>query len=436
MQVLLNNGSIKNRTIFCHDNLEILRGIDSDCVDLIYLDPPFNKKKVFTSPIGKNAVGASFSDIFREEDVKDEWLQDIKEEHYFIHNLLSTVKVIEGRASYNFCYLAYMAIRLIECQRVLKPTGSIYLHCDPTMSHYLKLLLDCIFGEANFRNEIIWHYRRWTAGNKNFQRMHDIIFRYSKSDNFVFNVQYEPYGDWIKKDYNYTDKDGRRWRWHTVKGKRYKVYLEDPDKGVKLNDVWQIPYLGSTAKERTGYPTQKPLALLERIITASCVEGGVVLDPFCGCATTCVAAEKLDRRWVGVDVSIKAYELVETRMEKEVVRKGEFKSLQKEVYFETSPPVRTGADTRVQKYVYIISNPQYENYFKVGIASDPKRRLNSYQTSDPKRGYVLEYSFETPNFREIESYIHNDIYKSPHEWVFETDMQNIIRHIEGFNNGE
>ena len=153
---MLNNDSIKNRTIFCHDNLEILRGIDSDCVDLIYLDPPFNKKKVFTAPIGSNAEGASFSDIFREEDVKDDWLQDIKEDHYFIHNLLSTVKVIEGRASYNFCYLAYMAIRLIECQRVLKPTGSIYLHCDPTMSHYLKLIIGLHLwrGELQKRNHL------------------------------------------------------------------------------------------------------------------------------------------------------------------------------------------------------------------------------------------------------------------------------------------
>ena len=428
---MLNNDSIKNRTIFCHDNLEILRGIDSDCVDLIYLDPPFNKKKIFTAPIGSNAEGASFSDIFRQEDVKEDWLQDIKEDYYAVHDLLIAVQTIEGRTSYNFCYLAYMAIRLIECQRVLNNTGSLYLHCDPTMSHYLKLLLDCIFGEANFRNEIIWHYRRWTAGNKNFQRMHDIIFRYSKSDNFVFNVQYEPYGDWIKKDYNYTDKDGRRWRWHTVKGKRYKVYLEDPDRGVKLNDVWQIPYLGSTAKERIGYPTQKPLALLERIIAASSPEGGIVLDPFCGCATTCVAAEKKGRSWVGVDVSIKAYELVQERMKKEVERKDEL--FKEEVHFQTSPPVRTdmGVDTRVQKYVYIISNKEWKNEWKVGIASNPKSRLNSYQTSDPNRGYVLEYAHLTPNFREIEKYILGK-YENRHEWVREPDMQKIINDIENY----
>ncbi len=144
-----------------------------------------------------------------------------------------------------------------------------------------------------------------------------MILRYAKSKEFKFNVQYEPYGDWVKKDYRYVDEDtGKRWRWHTVKGKRYKVYLEDEERGVKLNDVWIIPYLGSTAKERVGYPTQKPLALLERIIAASSNEGDVVLDPFAGCATACVAAERLGRHWIGIDLSSKAVELVNTRLAK------------------------------------------------------------------------------------------------------------------------
>ncbi len=142
--------NVKNRTIFCKDNLDVLVGINSKSIDLIYLDPPFNKKKLFTAPIGTSAEGASFSDIFKEEDVKDGWLNTIKEDHYNIHHLLESVKVIEGKGSYNFCYLAYMAIRLVECHRVLADTGSIYLHCDQTMSHYLKLLMDCIFDEKQF----------------------------------------------------------------------------------------------------------------------------------------------------------------------------------------------------------------------------------------------------------------------------------------------
>ena len=201
--------------------------------------------------------------------------------------------------------------------RVLREDGSLYLHCDPTASHYIKAMLDAVFGKKNFRNEIVWHYRRWTAGNKNFQKMHDILLRYAKSENFVFNLQYEPYGEWIKSDYRYVDEEtGKRWRWHTVKGRRYKVYLEDEDRGVKLNDVWQIPYLGSTAKERTGYPTQKPLALLERIIAASSNPGDVVFDPFCGCATTLIAAESLKRNWIGSDIWDQASEQVLVRLYK------------------------------------------------------------------------------------------------------------------------
>ncbi len=425
---MLNNDSIKNRTIFCHDNLEILRGIDSDCVDLIYLDPPFNKKKTFTAPIGSNAEGASFSDIFREEDVKDEWLLDIKEDHYFIHDLLSTVKTIEGRASYNFCYLAYMAIRLLECHRILKETGSLYLHCDPTMSHYLKLLMDCIFGEINFRNEIIWCYHGpGSPKMRQFNRKSDSIFWYSKSKVWTFN------GDDVRVPFKDPNQSLRRAMATdgTFSDEEVKEYRE---KGKIPENWWEIRIAARSKTEYTGYPTQKPRALLERIIKASSNAGDVVLDPFCGCATTCVAAERLGRSWVGVDVSIKAFELIKERMDKEVERKGELGLEDKEVDFQTSPPARTdlGADTRVQKYVYIISNTQYKNEWKVGIASNPKSRLNSYQTSDPNRAYVLEYSYLTPNFREIEKYIH-DHYENRHEWVREPDMQKIIRDIEGFN---
>ena len=419
---MLNNGAIKNRTLFAHDNLEILRGMDSDCVDLIYLDPPFNKKKIFTAPTGSDAEGASFSDIFREEDVKEDWLLDIKEDHFAIHNLLSSVRVIEGRGSYNFCYLAYMAIRLMECQRILKPTGSIYLHCDPTMSHHLKLLLDCIFGEKNFLNEVIWAYRSGGVSKKWFGRKHDILLFYAKKiGKHYFNVSKERSYNRDNKPYcfkgvtEYEDDEGK---WYTL---------------ASLRDIWDISMLGRTKKERVGYPTQKPLELLERVITASCPEGGIVLDPFCGCATTCVAAERLGRRWVGVDVSKKAFDLVQERMKKEVEWEG---SLFAEdlVDFQTSPPARTdmGVDTRVKKYVYIISNTQYKGEFKVGIALDAKARLNSYQTSDPNRGYVLEYAYLTPHFRAIEAYIH-ERYENRHEWVREPDMQKIVKDIEGFS---
>ena len=149
--------NIKNRTIFCKDNLDVLQGINSESVDLIYLDPPFNKKKTFTAPIGSSAESASFKDYFREEDIKDEWVETIKEDHVELHNFLSGVKSVSDSKHYlyNYCYLCYMAIRLIEMRRVLKDTGSIYFHCDPTMSHYIKIMMDTIFGEDNFGNYIL-----------------------------------------------------------------------------------------------------------------------------------------------------------------------------------------------------------------------------------------------------------------------------------------
>ena len=416
--------NIKNRTVFCRDNIDILQGINSNSIDLIYLDPPFNKKKTFTASIGSSAEGASFSDIFREEDVKDEWLQTIQEDMADIDHLLTSVKHIEGRTSYNFCYLAYMAIRLIECQRILKDTGSLYLHCDPTMSHYLKLLLDCIFGEKNFQNEIIWSYRTGGSTDSKFSKKHDIILFYSKTDDYHFN---------IIKEKAYTKSKSRKAG--TVNyGAGTAEFYEDDDgvyNMVNMRDVWDVPYINSQAKERTGYPTQKPIALLERIISASSNVGDIVLDPFCGCATTCVVAEKLQRQWVGIDVSQKAYDLVRIRLANEVEWEG---SLFQEnlVTFTTTAPHCTdsGQDDRDKKYVYIISHPNYPSEYKVGIAKNVTHRLNSYQTSDPNRDYKEEYRFLTPHFRAIESYIHQK-YDNKHEWV-QGSLADIKADIEAY----
>ena len=176
----MNKCNVENRTIFLHDNLEVLQNINTECIDLIYLDPPFNKNKTFAAPIGSSAEGAEFKDIFREEDLKVEWLQTISEDQPELHNYLNGIKGVGKR--YNFAYLAYMAIRLIECQRILKKTGSIYLHCDPTMSHYLKTTMDCIFGEDQFRNEIVWRIG-WVSGFKTQRRgwirNHDTLLYYA-----------------------------------------------------------------------------------------------------------------------------------------------------------------------------------------------------------------------------------------------------------------
>ena len=218
-------------------------------------------------------------------------------------------------------YLSMMAPRLIELKRVLKPTGSIYLHCDPTASHYLKQLLDAVFGVNQFMNEIIWSYGpKATQRSISFQRKHDIIFFYTKHNgNHIFNSPLQEYGQGslAERHTRYKNQDEKgRYRWTTrrnSKGDKYraKVYLNE---GVVMTDVWNIPIINATAKERLGYPTQKPEALLECIINASSLEGDIVLDPFCGCGTTIVVAQKLNRRWIGIDITHLAIALIRHRL--------------------------------------------------------------------------------------------------------------------------
>ncbi len=316
-----------------------------------------------------------------------------------------------------------MAIRLIECHRILKGTGSIYLHCDPKMSHYLKLVLDCIFGEKTFRNEIIWHYHSGRGPKKGYNKKHDIILFYTKTQNFYdFQIRQKSYKTKpnLKKEEEGVAKIGKGsayFYWDKEKQKHYSL--------VQMHDVWNdIGYINSQAKERTGYPTQKPLALLERIIKKSCPNEGIVLDPFCGCATTCVAAEKLERKWIGIDVSHKAYELVQERLKKEVhwSESGELieRSLQKskKITLLNDPPKRTDQEKtdKDKKFVYIISNENYKNEYKVGVAKNPSSRLNNFQTYDPNRSYKMEYKLETTNFNEIEKAIHNT-FPNRYEWV-------------------
>ena len=409
--------NLPNRTIFCDDNLDVLRGINSECIDLIYLDPPFNKNKKFTAPIGSSADGAEFSDIFREEDVKDEWLVTIREDQPELYHYLNGIKGVGN--SYNFAYLAYMAIRFLECHRVLKSTGSIYLHCDPTMSHYLKALMDCVFGEDNFRNEIVWFYSNASRGKTQWAKSHDIILWYAKS---------EKGGRFNRKDVLVPFQSGMT-AWRYTKGGQAGKPIP---KGKTPDDVISIPSLNAMAKERTGYPTQKPLALLDRIIKASSNENDIVLDPFCGCATTCVAAEHLGRQWIGIDVSVKAYELVKERLTKEAADPDDLIKRQNEIHLRTDPPTRTdlGTDYREKKFVYVISHPAYPGEYKVGIAKNWKSRLNAYQTSDPDRQYKMEYNLETRRFRETERHIH-DVFPNKHEWV-QGDLDKIVAEIESW----
>ena len=441
--------NLQNRTIYIKDNLDILRGVDSKCIDLIYLDPPFNTKKTWHAPIGTTAEGASFKDKYTRQDIKEEWLETIKENNDELYSFLHGIKGIgpkgQGDEDYNFCYLSYMAIRLIQCHRILKDTGSIYLHCDPTMSHYLKIVMDCVFGEKNFRNEIVWGYHGpGSPKMRQFNRKHDIILWYSVGKKWIFNAKAVriPYKD---------PKQTPRRAFDT--GDSFtKENIERMREKGKIPETWWVPQYhtiiqdGRTKEvsnglrvavrsksERLGYPTQKPLKLLERIIKASSNEGDVVLDPFCGCATTCVAAERLNRQWVGIDISIKAYELVKKRLTDEVnFGNVIFKNIN-EIHCLLSPPKRTDLekDYREKKFVYVISNPAFPKMFKVGIAKDWKARLKSYQIGDPLRGYKKEFVLETPLFRETEKHIHEQ-FDNLLEWV-QGDLQEIIQAIKDFN---
>ena len=347
-----------DKTIWTGDNLDILRGINSGCVDLIYLDPPFNSNREYAAPVGSRAAGAAFKDSWTLSDLDVAWMGLIADQHPAVYQLLTAAGLTHGKGMQ--AYLCMMAVRLLEMRRVLKDTGSLYLHCDPTASHYLKGLMDAVFGASNFRSEITW--RRTNAKGLSFRgypNNADYLLYYSVSDDFTWHRSYRPYDpEYVQKFYRHVEPEtGRRyrlsdltnpnrnrpnltyeflgvtrvWRWTQERMQRayeegrvvqsrpgavpsQKRYLDEMP-GNPVDSIWDdIRPVQAQAKERTGYPTQKPLALLERIIAASSNEGDLVLDPFAGCATACVAAEQLGRQWIGIDLSPKAVELVKVRL--------------------------------------------------------------------------------------------------------------------------
>ena len=352
-----------NRTLWTGDNLDIMRGMNSETVDLIYLDPPFNSNRDYSAPIGSEAAGAAFKDTWTLSDVDEAWHGEIADRQPALYTIIDAAGLAHGKGMKS--YLIMMAVRLLEMRRLLKPTSSIYLHCDPTASHYLKMLMDAIFGARNFKNEIVW--RRTPAKTLMTKRLpanHDLLFAYQMADHSTWNADavFSPYDpnnldEKTSTKYRHREPDGRLyqldnllnpnkdrpnltyeflgvtrvWRWTRGRMKaaydaglvvqskpggvpRLKRYLHE-QKGRPLGDVWtDIQPINSQAKERIGYPTQKPLTLLDRIIRASSNEGDVVLDPFCGCATTMVAADRLNRQWTGIDFSPLAARLVLRRL--------------------------------------------------------------------------------------------------------------------------
>ena len=297
--------NFKNRTLYHHDNLAVLRGMNSSSVHLIATDPPFNKNRDFHATPDSLASGAQFQDRWSwRDDIHDEWLIEIQRDHPDVWSVITTAKQVYGDDMGAF--LCWLGVRLLEMHRVLREDGSIYLHIDHTAHAYVKTLMDAVFGKSCFKNEIIWDYRTGGVGKRNWPRKHDTLLYYAKSQRFTLTIPREESRD--VRRFNKTDAEGRQY--YEKAGNRYYA-----DNGVAITDVWSMPPVRNVSKERTGYPTQKPLALYERIIMASSNEGDIVLDPFAGCATTPIAAERLGRRWIAIDIWDGAIDVVRQRME-------------------------------------------------------------------------------------------------------------------------
>lgn len=362
----------RNR-LYYGDNLEVMReNIAPGSIDLVYLDPPFNSNRNYNVIFGEHHedAGGSAAQI---QAFGDTWTwTSVTHEQYMVAigggvpaKVADALEAMHRLLGENdaMAYMVNMAPRLVELHRVLKPTGSLYLHCDPTMSHYLKVLIDSIFGAVNFRNEIIWKRTGAHGSAKRYAPVHDVLLYYGVAAHVRWNALYHPYEQsYLDDKYSKSDERGAyqlitlfptgvrhgetgkpwrgidptakncHWRYPPARldeldaegmihwgreGKgmpRLKRYL-DRSQGVPIQDLWvDIAAINSQAAERLGYPTQKPIALLERIISASSNEGDIVLDPFCGCGTTIDAAQRLNRRWIGIDITFIAVDLIEKRL--------------------------------------------------------------------------------------------------------------------------
>ena len=323
--------NFKNRTLYHGDNLDFLRGMNSETVHLIATDPPFNKNRDFHATPDSLAKGARFRDRWSwERDVHEEWVDSIKDDWPAVWSMIEAARAAYGDDMAAF--LCWLGVRVMEMRRVLRQDGSLYLHIDHTAHAYVKGLLDAIFGHKNFRNEIVWCYSGGGIPKKDFPRKHDTLLRYTKSSEYTFHVERKPYKE-------NTQEVGIH---STYSGPDNKI---DLDRGTPITDWWiDISTVTGWNPERTGYPTQKPLALYKRIIKASSNKGDIVLDPFCGCATTPVAAEQLERQWVGMDIWDGAKDIVLMRLEKEGLARPDSEHdlmFPHDVHYTTAPPTRT-----------------------------------------------------------------------------------------------
>jgi len=367
--------------IYCGDNLTWLKKFPDKCIDLIYIDPPFFSNKHYEIIFHDGAEIRSF---------EDRWKGGINH------------------------YIEWMKNRVFEMHRILKDTGSFYLHCDWHASHYLKVMCDDIFGYNNFRNEIAWCYRKWSIGTKKFVSNHDVILFYSKLDNNTFNIQYIPLSNgtikrWKgKKQVSIYDETGRRLASSEV----------NESLGSPMPDWWEISIINPAAIERLGYPTQKPEALMERIIKASSNKDDLVLDPFCGCGTTIAVAQRLQRRWIGIDVSPSACKLMKNRVEKNGARGVEIiglpiniddlKSLSANDFqnwcvgaLDGTVSTKKSGDMGIDGYVFMTRYPiQVKQSENVG-----RNVVDNFETAIRRvsrdMGYIIAFSFGKGAYEEV-----------------------------------
>lgn len=311
----------RDQTIFAGDCLNIMREMNTGSVDLIYLDPPFNTQKNWKGATGSEAEGAAFKDTWSLADIDEGLISEVRELNGGLFRFLQAVREIE-QSGKMAAYLAYLSIRLVEMRRVLNPKGSIYLHCHATAAAYLKVCMDAVFGTKSFRRECIWEMAGGLSGFKtqarNWVRAHDNILFYTVSNEFTFNKQRQSHNEQYLDLFTKTDADGRK---YMLKNGKPRYLVDAMLKGKAMGDTWQdiLPFQhAAMAAQNTGYPTQKPLALLERIIAASSNPGDMVMDPFCGSGTTCVAASKLQRQWTGIDIAVAAATLAQSRLNSEL----------------------------------------------------------------------------------------------------------------------
>lgn len=375
--------NVQNRTIFCGDNLAFLRGINSGTVDCIYIEPPYNGSIDFHS----QAVREEYHDPTEEETLTQ--LSEVSARDRELSSWLEGVKAIDqDEQERNYTYLVFLSVRLLECYRILKPTGSIFVHCDDVMSHFIKITLDCIFDEPNFRNEIVCQKpleaRQDGRDNRNHTRVADKIFWYSKSEKYTFQ--------------NHAEAEG---------------------------DLWTNDDLVAKNSEQIKHPSQKSLDLLKRLIQSVTREGDIVIDAFAGSATAAEAAEALGRQWAMADISDRTHELAKQRLGLKDVN----------IINTREAPVRAEEDRyESEQYVYVIKDKSDPEWHKVGITKNsPRRRLADLRTGRPRREQLeLVYSLRTPKYGGLERHIHGK-FKNRHEWV-EASLNEIEDEINRFLN--